>query len=66
MKGVSKMKTALIRNMDGNLEIYRSDRYRTNSDMAYELRGNGFKVLKIWNGDIDEDSVMYWLFLNRK
>ena len=34
--------------------------------MAQDLRGNGFKVLKVWNGDASDAEVDEWEFLNRK
>lgn len=60
------MKTALARNERGNLEIIRNDYYETNEEMAQEIRANGLKVLKVWNGNIDENEVLEWEFLNRK
>ena len=61
-----KMKTALARNEAGNLSIIRDDFYSTNDEMAKELRANGFKVLKVWDGDISDRDVEEWEFLNRK
>jgi len=60
------MKTALTRNFDGNLEIIRNDYYSTNAEMAQELRANGLKVLKVWDGDISDREIEEWEFLNRK
>ena len=60
------MKTALARNTDGNLAIIRNDYYSTNSEMAQELRANGFKVLHVWNGNVSDHDVEEWEFLNRK
>lgn len=59
------MKTALVR-INGNLRIIRDDWYRTQKEMAEDLRGNGFKVLKIWNGNKTDREVEEWEFLNRK
>ena len=60
------MKTALVRTQENNLKIIRDDFYRTNDEMAMELRGNGFKVLKVWNGNISDIDVENWEFMNRK
>lgn len=59
------MKTALIRNEKG-LKIIRNDYYKTNNEMGIDLRGNGFRVLKIWDGNISDKEVQEWEFLNRK
>ena len=60
------MKTALVRTENGNLKIFRDDYYTTQKEMAEDLRGNGFKVLKIWNGNKTDAEVDEWEFLNRK
>ena len=60
------MKTALVRTIDGNLKVIRDDYYNTNKEMEEDLRGNGFKILKIWNGNKTDSEVDYWELLNRK
>lgn len=60
------MKTALIRTKENNLKIIRDDFYRTNDEMTKDLRGNGFKVLKVWNGNVSDIDVDNWEFMNRK
>lgn len=60
------MKTALVRTQENNLKIIRDDFYRTNDEMSMDLRGNGFKVLKVWNGNISDIDVENWEFMNRK
>lgn len=60
------MKTALVRTKENNLKTFRDDFYKTNSAMADDLRGNGFKVLHIWNKDMKDTEVDEWEFLNRK
>lgn len=60
------MKTALVRGNDGNLKVIRDDYYSTQKEMAEDLRGNGFKVLKIWNGNKTDAEVDEWELLNRK
>lgn len=61
-----KEMTALVRNESGNLKIMHDDWFKNQKDFAEELRGNGFKVLKIWNGNKSEAEVNEWEFLNRK
>jgi len=60
------MKTALIRTQENNLKIIRDDFYKTNDEMAMDLRGNGFKVLKVWNGNVSDIDVDTWEFMNRR
>ena len=36
------------------------------SEFAQDLRGNGFRVLKIWNEDKTDSEVDNWELLNRK
>lgn len=60
-------RTALVRNQKtGNLKVFRYDDYSNQSEMARDLRGNGFTVLKIWNGIKTDVEVDEWEFLNRK
>lgn len=61
-----KMRTALVRNQDGNLSIKRYDDYRSNKEFADDLRANGFRVLKVWAREMSDSAVMDWEFLNRK
>lgn len=60
------MKTALVRTKQGNLKIIRDDFYNTIKEMATDLRGNGYRVLKIWNGNKTDNEVDEWEYLNRK
>ena len=60
------MRTALVRTADGNLKVIRDDYYTTQNEMTEDLRGNGFKVLKIWNGNKSDAEVDEWEYLNRK
>ena len=61
------IRTALSRNRAArNLKIFRSNEYRTQSEFAQDLRGNGFRVLKIWNEDKTDSEVDNWELLNRK
>lgn len=60
-----KMRTALVRGENG-LSIKRYDDYRSNSEFADDLRGNGYKVLKVWASNKSDEEVMNWEFLNRK
>lgn len=61
------IRTALARNKNTkNLKIFHTDDYRTQTEMAQDLRGNGFRVLKIWNEDKTDSEVDNWELLNRK
>lgn len=52
------IRTALVRNSETkNLKIFRADDYRTQSEMAQDLRGNGYRVLKIWNENKTDSEV---------
>ena len=60
-------RTALVRNnATKNLKIFRSNEYKTQSEFAQDLRGNGFRVLKIWNENKSDSEVDNWELLNRK
>ena len=61
-----KMMTALVRTEAGNLSVKRYDDYRTQKEFAEDLRCNGFKVLKIWNGYKSNAEIDNWEMLNRK
>lgn len=61
-----KMRTALVRTESGNLKVMRYDDYKTQKEMADDLRANGFKVLKIWNEDKPTHEIEAWEYLNRK
>jgi len=60
------MRTALVRNANGNLSIKRYDDYKSNSEFVEDLRANGFKVLKVWAKNVSDSEVYDWEFLNRK
>ena len=60
-------RTALARNkITRNLQIFRDDGYKAQSEFAQDLRGNGYKVLKIWNENKTDSEVDNWELLNRK
>lgn len=61
-----KMRTALVRNTNGNLKTIHSDDYETQKDFGIDLRGNGYKVLKIWNGYVTDEEADKWELVNRK
>ena len=61
-----QMMTALVRNEAGNLSVKRYDDYRTQKEFAEDLRCNGFRVLKIWNGNKSDAEIDNWEMLNRK
>lgn len=60
------IRTALVRTKENNLKIIRDDYYRSKNEMSVDLRGNGYKVLNIWNGNKTDVEVDEWEFLNRK
>ena len=64
--GKTRMMTALVRDKNGNLRTMRYDDYSSQRSYKSELQGNGYKVLKIWNGNKKDDEVDKWEFLNRK
>lgn len=61
-----KEMTALVRTSTGNLRVIHDDWFTNQKDFAEELRGNGYKVLKIWNGHKTAEEADEWEFLNRK
>lgn len=63
---MGKMRTALVRNSKGNLNIKRYDDYSSNKEFAEDLRANGFKVLKVWAKNASDKEVHDWEYLNRK
>lgn len=62
---MKKTMTALVR-YNGNLKVIRDDFYNTQSEFAEDLRGNGYKVLKIWNGNKSDVFCDEWELLSRK
>lgn len=58
-------RTALVR-LNGNLKIMHDDWCKTQKEWAEELRANGYRVLKIWNGNKSDTFVNDWEFINRK
>lgn len=60
------MKTALVRTKNGNLKIHRTDEYTTNKELYTDLKGNGYKILKIWDKYKTDKEVDDWELLNRK
>ena len=60
-----KMMTALVRTESGNLTIKRDNDYMTQAEFAECLRGNGFRVLKIWSGFRTYEEVSDWHMINR-
>ena len=61
-----KMRTALVRTENGNLKVMRYDDYKSQKEMADDLRANGFKVLKIWNQNKPMCEIEEREYLNRK
>lgn len=63
-KGVDSMNTAFYKINNQTKRIV--DNELTQKELAQELRDNGFKVIKIFKGDIDFNTFEKWEFLNRK
>ena len=63
---MGKEMTALVRNTNGNLKVMHDDWFKNQKDFAEELRANGFKVLKVWNGFKSDAEVDEWEMINRK
>lgn len=59
------MRTALVKNENG-LSVKHYDDYTSQKEFAEDLRGNGYRVLKIWNGYITNEEADKWEFLHRK
>lgn len=59
-------RTALVRTSEGNLKIIRTPGYTSQKEFAIDLRGNGYRVLHIWNGNVKDNIVDEWEYLNRK
>ena len=57
------IRTAVVRDSNGSLQIKRYDDYKSNAEFADDLRGNGYKVLK---GHKSEREVDDWMLFNRK
>ena len=63
-KGVDFMNTAFYKINNQTKRMV--DNELTQKELAKELRDNGFKVIKIFKGDVDFDTFEKWEFLNRK
>ena len=63
-KGVNSMNTAFYKINNQTKRIV--DNELTQKELAQELKDNGFKVIKIFKGDIDFNTFEKWEFLNRK
>lgn len=61
-----KEMTALVRTEAGNLKVIHDDYFTRQADFAEELRANGYRVLKVWNGYKSEADADAWELLNRK
>ena len=60
-------RTALVRDCNKNLKIIRDkDFYKNQKEFAEDLRGNGYRVLKIWNANLTDSQCDEWELLNRK
>lgn len=59
------IRTALVKVAKNEHKIFRYDDYATQKEFAADLRGNGYRVLKIWNGYKTDEQVAEWHCLNR-
>ena len=60
-------RTALVRDHNKNLKIIRDkDFYKNQKEFAEDLRGNGYRVLKIWNANLTDSQCDEWEMFNRK
>ena len=59
------VRTAIVK-MGNGTYFKRMDGYRSQREMAEDLRGNGYRVAKIFNGDKTDEELEEWLFWNRK
>ena len=62
-KGVNSMNTAFYKINNQTKRMV--DNELTQKELAQELRDNGFKVIKIFKGDVDFNTFEKWEFLNR-
>ena len=62
---VDVVRTALVRDFHGNLEVLSSIGFRNQAEFARDLRADGLKVLKVWNGHVDDKDIEYWYRLHR-
>lgn len=61
------IRTALVRDCNKNLKIIRDkDFYKNQKEFAEDLRGNGYRVLKIWNANLTDSQCDEWELFNRK
>ena len=59
------MRTALVKGNNG-YSVKRYDDYDSNKAFADDLRGNGYKVLKVWAHNASESEINEWQMMNRK
>ena len=59
--------TALVRSKNNGYSVrHASYDYHSMKELAEELRGNGFKVAKIFVGYVSDVEVSDWQYYNRK
>ncbi len=64
--GKNTVRTAYVRTPEGNLKTMRQEDYNSKKSFASDLRGNGYKVVKIWNGDVKDEDADGWASINYK
>lgn len=60
------VRTALVRDPNGNLRTLREEGYGSDREFRGDLRGNGYRVLNIWPGNVSDRDVEDWEFMNRR
>ena len=60
------MRTAVVRDSNGSLQIKRYDDYKSNAEFAEDLRGNGDKVLEVLKGHKSEQGGDDLVLFNKK
>ena len=61
----AKLYTALVRLDLSHTYVIKRDGYSSKKEFEQDLRGNGYRVLHVWEGDVSESEVDDWLLVNR-
>ena len=65
VKKIAKMYTALVRLSLNETYVIRRDGYSSIKEFETDLRGNGYRVLKVWPGYVSDVETEEWLSMNR-
>lgn len=63
---IKKMKVAFVRENPTCTRRFEDETGISQKEFARELRGNGYKVIKIFNYDANFEDFNKWEYLNRK